>query len=164
MFMLLCAYFFLTNAIFSIAFTSNPSFRTRNVIRINSQVGDDTEEDWRNFRAKLVMQYRNDGVKELKKEKSSSSSTSWAYESGDTIEKGSIILSRPPTAASDDEEGGLIQQYFHKSIILVVEHEEKVFTKVSTIFVTPFQPFIHNNSELESHHWYNKCNAGRDIK
>jgi hypothetical protein len=154
----------LTNAIFSIAFTSNPSFRTRNVIRICSQVGDDTEEDWRNFRAKLVMQYRNDGAKESEKEKSSSSSTSWAYESGDTIEKGSIILSRPPTAESDDEEGGLIQQYFHKSIILVVEHEEKVFTKVSTIFVTPLQPFIHNNSELESHHWYNKCNAGRDIK
>ena len=43
--------------------------------------------------------------------------------------------------SDDDEEGGLIQQYFHKSIILVVEHEENVFTKVSTIFATPFQPF-----------------------
>lgn len=156
MFRFRCVFFFLTNAILSIAFTSNPSFRTRNVFRRNSQVGDDTEEDWRNFRAKLVMQYRNDGVKESEKEKSSLSSTSWAYESGDTIEKGSIILSRPPTDESDDQEGGLIQQYFHKSIILVVEHEENVFTKVSTIFATPFQPF-RNNSESESHHWYNKC-------
>lgn len=164
MYRFLCVYFFLKNAILSVAFTSNPSFRTRNVIRINSQVGDDTEEDWRNFRAKLVMQYRNDGVNESEEEKSSLSSTSWAYESGDTIEKGSIILSRPPTAESDDEEGGLIQQYFHKSIILVVEHEENVFTKVSTIFATSFQPFLHYNSESDSHHWYNKYITGRDIK
>ena len=68
MFMFRCVFFFLTNAILSIAFISNPSFRTRNVFRRNSQVGDDTEEDWRNFRAKLVMQYRNDGVKESEKE------------------------------------------------------------------------------------------------
>ncbi len=87
------------------------------------------EEDWRNFRAKLVMQYRNSndnsglGVDEMAASPSTSTTTSWAYESGQTIEKGSIILAR--NVDDDDEEdgdsdSGLTQQYFHKAIILVL--------------------------------------------
>jgi hypothetical protein len=48
----------------------------------------------------------------------------WAYESGNAIEKGSIILSRAPdTDGSSDPESGLAQQFFHKSIILVLGEE-----------------------------------------
>jgi hypothetical protein len=58
------------------------------------------DEDWRDFRAKLVMQFRDDedGSSESKSSSSSSSSSTggrWAYESGDAIEKGSIILACP---------------------------------------------------------------------
>jgi len=95
--------------------------------RLHSQM-EDNEEDWRNFRAKLVMKYRQD---------SGSSSTvtniddsrsnvdgAWAYESGNAIEKGSIILSRAPDPdSSSDPESGLAQQFFHKSIILVLGEE-----------------------------------------
>jgi len=110
---------------FSPFLMNNSPLRLRT--RIHSQV-EDNEEDWRNFRAKLVMKYRQD---------SGSSSTvtniddsrsnvdgAWAYESGNAIEKGSIILSRAPdTDGSSDPESGLAQQFFHKSIILVLGEE-----------------------------------------
>lgn len=74
----------------------------------------ENEEDWRNFRAKLVMQYRNS-------DDTTSTLSSWAYESGMNIEKGSIILSRPlQDSVIENKDSGLAQQYFHKAIILVV--------------------------------------------
>jgi Uncharacterized ACR, COG1678 len=133
---------------------------------------DDDENDWRDFRAKLVFQYRNDStswtrdtigndilfsenatiaadtctttarsnstartkttvtlpLSALGEESStpSSSSSSWVYESGTTIESGSLIISRP---IQDFAYGGLNQQYFHKSIILVLQHDNASFTK-----------------------------------
>jgi len=86
----------------------------RQIVRINlkkDDVNDDDEElykeDWRDFRAKLVLQ------SEL------GPSGGWAYESGYVIEKGSIILSRP----EQDFSQGLNQQYFHKCVILVLGHD-----------------------------------------
>ena len=49
----------------------------------------------------------------------------WAYDSGDVIEQGAVIL-----GGVEQEFGfGLRQQYFHKALILVLDHEESVFTK-----------------------------------
>lgn len=49
----------------------------------------------------------------------------WAYDSGDTIEQGAVIL-----GGVEQEFGfGLRQQYFHKAAMLVLDHEEHIFTK-----------------------------------
>jgi hypothetical protein len=49
----------------------------------------------------------------------------WAYDSGNVIEQGAIIL-----GGVEQEFGfGLRQQYFHKAAILVLDHEENTFTK-----------------------------------
>jgi len=94
---------------------------------LRSQIGGENEEDWRNFRAKLVMKYRQEDLSDTtstitnNNDDSSSSihGNGWAYESGQTVEIGSIILSRPPDPIIDGA-CGLAQQYFHKSIILVL--------------------------------------------
>ena len=83
----------------------------------------DTEEDWRDFRARLVAQ-------EQKHEKDDAApaiiatDSTWTYELGDVIEEGCVILSRH----EHDFCYGLKQQYFHKSIMLVLEHEETSMT------------------------------------
>jgi len=92
--------------------------------------GGGSDEDWRDFRAKLVMKFRDDekdGSSSGSESKSKCISTGgrWAYESGDAIEKGSIILACP----EQDFGLGLRQQYFHKSLVLVIYHEELAFTK-----------------------------------
>ncbi|KAL3934196.1 MAG: hypothetical protein SGARI_003496, partial [Bacillariaceae sp.] len=79
---------------------------------------------WRDFRAKLVLQEQQQNVTTTTPT-SSQQSTTWAYESGDVIEKGSLIVSHP---SQDFACGGLRQQYFYKSVVLVVEHEPG-FTK-----------------------------------
>jgi hypothetical protein len=111
-----------------------------------------SDQDWRAFRAKLVMQKPElptaqaeqdegdlDGIGSVfstststREEQSSSSSTmtpldpsQWAYESGNVIEKGAVILG----GVEQDYGFGLRQQYFHKAAILVLDHEESTFTK-----------------------------------
>ena len=86
------------------------------------------EDDWRDFRAKLVKKYEqgSDGSGEIDgKDDTSSGMTNWAYTVDGLIEKGTIIISRP----EQDFNYGLRQQYLHKSVILVVYHEENIFTK-----------------------------------
>ena len=127
--------------------------------RRDPEEGDDDDEidvsdqDWRDFRAKLVMQEPTmdtaekvvqdegdlDGIGSVfqstpeEAEKVSSSSPNmtpldpaqWAYDSGNVIEKGAVIL-----GGVEQEYGfGLRQQYFHKAAILVLDHEESTFTK-----------------------------------
>lgn len=105
-----------------------------------SEVGED-DEDWREFRAKLVMSHRekeSEGPAESipadnsttatrarNQSKTEESSLHWAYESGDAIEVGSIILACP----EQDFGHGLRQQYFHKCLVLVTYHDERSFTK-----------------------------------
>lgn len=94
------------------------------------------DEDWRAFRAKLVMQSQKpsststrnsldddaddvDGIGAL-----FDTGGAWAYDSGNVIEEGAVIL-----GGLDQEFGfGLRQQYFHKTVILVLEHDA-TFTK-----------------------------------
>jgi len=90
-------------------------------------------EDWRDVRAKLVMQY-SQGEEDIATTGSNSTSVAttwpipaiasnlWAYDSKGTIEVGSLIVSHP---SQDSACGGLRQQHFHKCIILVVEHSQE---------------------------------------
>jgi len=75
--------------------------------------------DWREFRAKLVLQQQ--GEKRDAASSASTASSSWAYEAGTVIEKGSIVLSRVESSLGCHD---LRQPYFHKCAILVLEHDE----------------------------------------
>lgn len=104
--------------------------RMKSLSRLFLDSEDLEEDDWRDFRAKLVMQYRGDNQSSATQTKHASSSKAgaWAYESGKIIEKGSIILARPPCVMTETADNGLAQQYFHKSIILVLQVDPH-FTK-----------------------------------
>ena len=68
--------------------------------------------DWRQFRAKLVAQEKGGGGR--------IASAGWAYETGNMVEAGSLLL-----GGSELDFGfGLDQQYFHKSVMLVLSHTE----------------------------------------
>ena len=106
-------------------------------------------EDWRAFRAKLVMSESDssssiptddvsssgedddlDGFGALFKDTATTSFTpldpeQWAYDSGKVIEKGAVILG----GVEQDFGFGLRQQYFHKGVILVLDYDEATFTK-----------------------------------
>lgn len=121
------------------------------------------DEDWRAFRAKLVMQgdkepaaasttavtmIQDDGdldgigsiffedeistavsgtedVKIVSADMTPLDPSQWAYDSGNVIEQGAIILG----GVEQDFGFGLRQQYFHKAAILVLDHDESTFTK-----------------------------------
>mmetsp|Transcript_4930 Transcript_4930/g.12515 ORF Transcript_4930/g.12515 Transcript_4930/m.12515 type:complete len:681 (-) Transcript_4930:42-2084(-) len=83
--------------------------------------------DWRDVRAKLVMQYRAEQQpQDDDNDENLNNENGWAYEAGDAIETGSLIVSAP---SQDFCVGGLKQQYFYKSCVLIVEHEPNVFTR-----------------------------------
>lgn len=99
-------------------------------------------QDWRDFRAKLVMGEDRtsvtvdddlDGIgalfsgSTLQRLESMTplDPSQWAYDSGKLIEQGAVIL-----GGVEQEYGfGLRQQYFHKAAILVLDHQENTFTK-----------------------------------
>ncbi|KAL7544933.1 hypothetical protein ACHAWF_008303 [Thalassiosira exigua] len=95
------------------------------------------EEDWRAFRARLVL--GNGEGSEI------SSSSPWAYDSGRVIEPGSIVLAK---AEPDFCYFGLDQQYFHKSVMLVTYHEEGEFTK-GVILNRPTNLFLGDEDFLD---------------
>jgi hypothetical protein len=105
-----------------------------------------SDQDWRAFRAKLVMQKPEkteaetvedegdlDGIGSVFTSTSSEEvatltpldPSQWAYESGNVIEQGAVILG----GVEQDYGFGLRQQYFHKAAILVLDHDENTFTK-----------------------------------
>jgi putative AlgH/UPF0301 family transcriptional regulator len=109
---------------------------------------DVSNQDWRAFRAKLVMgsSSRSSAPSKRKVEEddldgigslfsSSEDDTleimtpldpsQWAYDSGKVIETGAVILG----GVEQDYGFGLRQQYFHKAAILVLDHDEHTFTK-----------------------------------
>jgi putative transcriptional regulator len=76
-------------------------------------IEDDSTEDWRAFRAKLV---KNETVTSIDRE------TSWTYDTGLLIEKGSIVLSRVEDSLGCHD---LRQPYFAKCVVLIVEHNQE---------------------------------------
>jgi len=104
------------------------------------------EQDWRAFRAKLVMgetkERRDqkgfvdeediDGIGSVFESVTVDETaftpldpSQWAYDSGNVIEQGAVILG----GVDQDFGFGLRQQYFHKAAILVLEHKDATFTK-----------------------------------
>lgn len=157
--------------------------RPRLWLSSNSEKGGDNDEidisdqDWRAFRAKLVMQKDEtpevtssntstdvddndlDGIGSvfddpttLSSSASSSSSPSlsslmnmendqWAYESGNVIEQGAVILG----GVEQSYGFGLRQQYFHKAAILVLAHDAQ-FTR-GIILNRPTNYFLEDGDE-----------------
>ena len=66
--------------------------------------------DWRQFRAKMVAQEKGGGGR--------IASAGWAYETGNMVEAGSLLLG----GTELDFGFGLGQQYFHKCVMLVLSH------------------------------------------
>jgi hypothetical protein len=84
------------------------------------------EVDWRDFRARLVLQQRQEEDQKDPVKITSEPLSEWAYDAGQVIETGSLVVSRPEP---DFCMGGLRQQYFHKSVIIILEHNAENFTK-----------------------------------
>jgi len=98
------------------------------VQKVNLKNDNEEEEDWRDFRAKLVRHYQLDSEETNSSEQNKNTgldTESWAYAIDGLIEKGSIIMSR----LEQDFDYGLQQQYFHKSVILILYHSDVIFTK-----------------------------------
>mmetsp|Transcript_50805 Transcript_50805/g.99331 ORF Transcript_50805/g.99331 Transcript_50805/m.99331 type:complete len:575 (-) Transcript_50805:137-1861(-) len=70
------------------------------------------DDDWRDFRAKLINPTKN--------------SSSYCYDAGFLIEKGSIVLSRVESKLGCHD---LRQPYFHKCAVLVLDHDDSGFTR-----------------------------------
>jgi hypothetical protein len=112
------------------------------------------DQDWRAFRAKLVMsdapEADDESASSITEEAASGDASGdldgigalfgtassdfkmtpldpsqWAYDSGKVIEQGAVILGGVEQAYGF----ALRQQYFHKAAILVLDHDEKQYTK-----------------------------------
>lgn len=86
------------------------------------------DEDWRAFRARLVMMMNDTASNAKFKENVHTfipAASSWTYDAGLLLEKGSIVLSRMEKLACPD----LDQPFFCKSVVLIVEHDEDTMTQ-----------------------------------
>jgi len=89
------------------------------------------QEDWRDFRAKLVLNHNDDdaGSGDNGEGKGGKNRKDWIYDSKECIEKGSIILSKVESKIGCHD---LRQPYFHKCVALVIDHNDdmdKGYTK-----------------------------------
>ena len=78
---------------------------------------EDNEDDldWRAFRANLVRSEQNGPLD------ANTDSSHWAYDSGDLIERGSIVISIPSCDPKSDDIDALNNQCYRKSIVLVLD-------------------------------------------
>ncbi len=86
------------------------------------------DEDWRAFRARLVLMMNDTAASAKFKENVHTfipAASSWAYDAGLLVEKGSIVLSRIEKTACPD----LDQPYFGKCVVLIVDHDEDLMTQ-----------------------------------
>ena len=88
--------------------------------------GEEEEEDWRAFRARLVMNEALDNSSSSSSSKSTPTTSSpseplssWTYDTGTFVEQGSIVISRVESSLGCHD---LRQPYFGKCVILIVEH------------------------------------------
>ena len=83
------------------------------------------DEDWRDFRAQLVRSESNNdddnGPKSNNKDKQPSDDDHWAYDTGDFVERGSIVLSIPSTNPYLNDIDILNNISYRKSIVLVLD-------------------------------------------
>ena len=82
------------------------------------------DEDWRDFRAQLVRsENNNDNNDDIPKEdnKQPSDNDHWAYDTGDFVERGSVILSIPSINQYLNDIDILNNISYRKSIVLVLD-------------------------------------------
>ena len=80
------------------------------------------DEDWRDFRAQLVRsENNNDSDDDIPKDKQPSDNDHWAYDTGDFVERGSIVLSIPSTNPYLNNIDILNNISYRKSIVLVLQ-------------------------------------------
>ena len=93
----------------------SPEQRVRRLASKDHDAPDRTLDDWRDFRAALVSgetgQSSND----------SGSHEQWAYETGDYVERGSIVLSVPSSNSYLDTVDSLNSICYRKAIVLVLD-------------------------------------------
>jgi len=85
------------------------------------------DEDWREFRAQLVRSEKENGDDESSSSKRKSSigrekdEDHWAYETGDFVERGSIVISVPSSNEILNDIDALNNVCYRKSIVLVLD-------------------------------------------
>lgn len=79
------------------------------------------DEDWRDFRAQLVRSENNNGDDDIPKEDKQPSDDHWAYDTGEFVERGSIVLSIPSTNPYLNDIDILNNISYRKSIVLVLD-------------------------------------------
>jgi len=81
--------------------------------------GDNVEDDWRDFRAQLVRSENRDTTTNPKDRERDEEH--WAYETGDFVERGSIVISVPSSCSFLDDVDSLNSICYRKSIVLVLD-------------------------------------------
>ena len=139
----------------------------------NANDEDDDDVDWRSFRAHLVSIYDQDvnTITPATNHHQKSTSffnegedgdeemhNSWIYETGTTIETGTVLLHRIDNTQDDDGSSsnsnagyGLARQYLHKSVVLILEHEdnEHAGSSKGIILNRPTDLILHDHNESE---------------
>lgn len=82
------------------------------------------EDDWRAFRAQLVRSETADTTNTMNGKTDNTSTSRWAYDSGDLVERGSIVLSVPSSDPSANDIDALNNQCYRKSIVLVLDVQQ----------------------------------------
>lgn len=83
-------------------------------------LGDENvEDDWRDFRAQLVRSENRDTITNPKD--GEQDEEHWAYETGDFVERGSIVISVPSSCSFLDDVDSLNSICYRKSIVLVLD-------------------------------------------
>ena len=77
---------------------------------------DNVEDDWRDFRAQLVRSEKTE-----QKDNREQDEEHWAYETGDFVERGSIVVSVPSSCSFLDDVDSLNSICYRKSIVLVLD-------------------------------------------
>jgi len=95
-----------------------------NKLSVSTSKNDDilNDEDWRDFRAQLVRSENNNEDDNIPKEdKQPEDNDHWAYDTGDFVERGSIVLSIPSTNQYLNNIDILNNISYRKSIVLVLD-------------------------------------------
>ena len=107
-----------------------PQLRKQSILSISKSNKEDivdSDEDWRDFRARLVRSENDNNIdssskKQLKRpdREKEDDDGHWAYETGEFVERGSIVISVPSSDAYLNDVDSLNNICYRKSIVLVM--------------------------------------------
>jgi putative AlgH/UPF0301 family transcriptional regulator len=94
-------------------------FLTKFVVSLLSMTDKGLDNDWREFRAQLVRSEKRTGEETTTSKKTNDDQ--WAYETGDFVERGSIVISVPSSNEILNDIDALNNVCYRKSIVLVLD-------------------------------------------